>query len=51
MPRQQVRSAKLAQPSGYFSHATMVEARGRLVFISGMVAKRADGSIAVSRFD
>jgi 2-iminobutanoate/2-iminopropanoate deaminase len=29
-----------------FSHATMIEARGRLVFISGMTARRADGTIA-----
>src|ERR1700740_2869553 len=46
MPKQQIRSDKLRQPSGVFSHATVIEARGRLVFISGMVARRADGSIA-----
>ena len=46
MPKQQIRSDKLRQPSGVFSHATMIEARGRLVFISGMTAKCADGSIA-----
>ncbi len=46
MAKQQVVSPKLAQPSGHFSHATIVEARGRMVFISGMVANRADGSIA-----
>ena len=46
MPKQQVQSPKLAEPSGHFSHATVTEARGRLLFISGMVAKRADGSIA-----
>src|SRR5947209_17486952 len=46
MPKQQITSKKLRQPSGHFSHATMVEARGRLVFISGMTARRADGSIA-----
>ena len=46
MPKQQITSAKIRQASGHFSHATMVEARGRLVFISGMTARRADGTIA-----
>jgi len=46
MPKKQITSSKLRQPSGHFSHATMVVARGRLVFISGMVARRADGTIA-----
>jgi enamine deaminase RidA (YjgF/YER057c/UK114 family) len=46
MPKMQIVSPKLSQPSGHFSHATMVEARGRLVFISGMTARRADGTIA-----
>src|ERR671914_2573950 len=46
MPKKQLVSNKLRQPSGVFSHATMIEARGRLVFISGMTARRADGSIA-----
>jgi len=46
MPKKQITSPRLPQPSGHFSHATLIEARGRLVFISGMVARRADGSIA-----
>lgn len=46
MPKKQIVSAKLRVPSGHFSHATMADARGRLVFISGMTARRADGSIA-----
>ncbi|HEY0568209.1 MAG TPA: RidA family protein, partial [Xanthobacteraceae bacterium] len=46
MPKKQIISKKLRQPSGHFSHATMIEARGRLVFISGMTARRPDGSIA-----
>jgi 2-iminobutanoate/2-iminopropanoate deaminase len=46
MPKMQITSPKLRAPSGHFSHATMAEARGRLVFISGMTARRADGSIA-----
>jgi|SRR5215813_11509008 len=46
MPKTQIVSPKLRQPSGHFSHATMIEARGRFVFISGMTARRADGTIA-----
>jgi 2-iminobutanoate/2-iminopropanoate deaminase len=46
MPKTQISSANIRAPSGHFSQATMVEARGRLVFISGMTARRADGSIA-----
>jgi len=46
MPKQQITSAKIRQPSGHFSHATMVAARGRIVFISGMTARRPDGTIA-----
>src|SRR5919112_2319757 len=46
MPKTQIRSDRLRQPSGHFSHATMIEARGRLVFISGMTSRRADGTIA-----
>ena len=45
MPKRQITSAKIRQPSGHFSHATMVEARGRIVFISGMTARRADGTV------
>jgi cytochrome c peroxidase len=32
MPKKQVTSSKIRQPTGHFSHATMIEARGRLVF-------------------
>jgi enamine deaminase RidA (YjgF/YER057c/UK114 family) len=46
MPKQQISSNRISKPSGHFSQATMVEAPGRLVFISGMTARRADGSIA-----
>jgi reactive intermediate/imine deaminase len=42
----EITSEKLRQPVGQYSHATMTEARGQLVFISGMTARRADGSIA-----
>jgi enamine deaminase RidA (YjgF/YER057c/UK114 family) len=46
MAKRQISSERLSQPSGHFSQATIVEARGRLVFISGMTARRADGTIA-----
>lgn len=45
MPKQQITSDKLAAPSGHFSQATMVEAKGRIVFISGMLARGKDGNI------
>ena len=46
MTKRQIVSADLAQPSGVFSHATTIAAKGTLVFVSGMVAKRPDGTIA-----
>lgn len=46
MPKTEISSPKLRAPSGVFSHATAVEATGRFVFVSGMVARKADGSIA-----
>src|SRR4051812_34857521 len=45
MPRQQIVSDRIGKPSGHFSQANAIEARGRLVFISGMTSKRSDGSI------
>jgi enamine deaminase RidA (YjgF/YER057c/UK114 family) len=45
MPKQQIVSDKIGKPSGHFSHATVIEARGRLVFISGMLAKDVTGQI------
>ena len=46
MPRQQIVSDRIGKPSGHFSQANAIEARGRFVFISGMTSKRADGTIA-----
>jgi 2-iminobutanoate/2-iminopropanoate deaminase len=43
--KKEIRSAKLGAPSGHFSAAIEVEAKGRLLFISGMVAKGADGKV------
>ena len=45
MPRQQITSDRIGRPSGHFAQAIAVEARGRLVFISGMTSKGADGSV------
>jgi 2-iminobutanoate/2-iminopropanoate deaminase len=44
--KKQVTSDKIRQPSGHFSQATVIEARGKLVFISGMTSRKADGTIA-----
>jgi len=46
MPKQQIRATGVAEPVGHFSQAIAIEAKGKLVFISGMTARRADGSIA-----
>ena len=44
--KQQITSPALAKPNGHFSQATAIEAKGRLVFISGMTARAKDGTIA-----
>src|SRR5712671_5419805 len=41
-----VTSEKIRQPSGHFSQAIEIEAKGKLVFISGMTSRRADGTVA-----
>jgi 2-iminobutanoate/2-iminopropanoate deaminase len=46
MGKREIRTAKLRDPSGHFSQAIEVEAKGRIVFLSGMTARRADGTIA-----
>ena len=46
MPKQEVTTGRLRTPSGVFSQATTIEASGRLVFVSGMTARRPDGTIA-----
>jgi len=46
MTKRQIVSEELSPPSGVFSHATTIAARGTLVFVSGLVARRADGTIA-----
>ena len=46
MPRREIRTSKLRAPSGHFSQAIAIEAKGTLVFLSGMTSRRADGTIA-----
>lgn len=46
MPKQQVRTDRVREPNGHFSQATITEAKGRLLFISGMTSRRPDGTIA-----
>ena len=45
MAKKEIRSPKLPTPSGHFAQAIEVEAKGRMIFISGMVAKGADGKV------
>jgi reactive intermediate/imine deaminase len=44
--KEQIHTDRLAKPNGHFSQATTIEAKGKLVFISGMTARTADGSVA-----
>lgn len=46
MSKKEITTDKIRKPSGVFSQATVVEAEGRIVFISGMTARRSDGTIA-----
>lgn len=46
MAKQQISTDALRAPNGHFSQAVTIAAKGRLVFISGMTARRPDGSIA-----
>lgn len=47
MTKRQIVSEDLSPPTGVFSHATTIAARGTIVFVSGLTARRADGTIAV----
>ena len=46
MPKQQIRTTRVAAPSAHFSQAIAIEAKGKLVFVSGMTARKPDGTIA-----
>jgi 2-iminobutanoate/2-iminopropanoate deaminase len=45
MPKRAISTDKLARPGGHFAQAIEAPSGGRLVFISGMLAKGADGQI------
>lgn len=45
MPRTEIRSAKLSQPLGIFSHAMKVSGPGSFVFVSGLTSRAPDGSV------
>jgi len=46
MRKQQVKTERAPQPAAHFSQAIAIEAKGKLVFVSGMTARRPDGGIA-----
>lgn len=46
MTKRQIVSEDLFPPTGQFSHATTIAARGTIVFVSGLTARRPDGTIA-----
>jgi reactive intermediate/imine deaminase len=45
MPKQEIVSSELAEPNGHFAQATVAEATGRLLFVSGMTARNVEGGI------
>jgi len=46
MKKQQVRTTPVREPMGHFSQAISIEAKGRLVFVSGMTPRIPDGLIS-----
>lgn len=46
MTKRQIVSEDLLAPTGHFSHATTIAAQGTIVFVSGLTARRADGTVA-----
>jgi enamine deaminase RidA (YjgF/YER057c/UK114 family) len=44
--KRQIVSGDLFPPTGHFSHATTIAAQGAIVFISGLTARRPDGTVA-----
>lgn len=46
MAKRQISTDTLRTPMGHFSQAVTIEAKGRIVFVSGMTARRPDGTIA-----
>ncbi len=46
MTKRQIVSQDLFPPTGHFAHATTIAARGTMVFVSGLTARRPDGTVA-----
>ena len=46
MAKQQITTDRVAPPIGNYSQAITAPASGRMVFVSGMTARRADGTLA-----
>jgi 2-iminobutanoate/2-iminopropanoate deaminase len=46
MAKREITTKNLRTPNGHFSQATVIEATGKLVFVSGMTARKPDGTIA-----
>jgi enamine deaminase RidA (YjgF/YER057c/UK114 family) len=46
MPKQQIKSPRIVDPGAHYSQAVAIQAKGVMVFISGMTARRPDGGIA-----
>jgi enamine deaminase RidA (YjgF/YER057c/UK114 family) len=46
MLKQQIRTSKLVDPGSHFSQAVAIPSKGVMVFVSGMTARRPDGTIA-----
>lgn len=46
MTKRQIRTSNVREPMGHFSQAIEIDAKGKLLFISGMTSRRADGTIA-----
>jgi 2-iminobutanoate/2-iminopropanoate deaminase len=45
MPKNEIVSPQLAPPNGHFAQATIAQARGQLLFISGMTARNTQGDV------
>ncbi len=46
MSKRQISTENVSKPSGHFSQGITIKAAGTLVFLSGMTARKPDGSIA-----
>jgi reactive intermediate/imine deaminase len=46
MGKQQVSTPRVPPATGHYSQAIVTEAKGRLLFVSGMTARRPDGTVA-----